>query len=170
MKVLNKLILIFFLSIFTIDSLNASEKVALIDINYIIQNSTIGKKTLKNIEILNNKNMSQLEKKNKDLEDLESKIKNKRNIISEQEFNNEVKAFQQKVQDFTKEKNKTVKDFKNFQKEELAKIFKLLNPIISNYMKKNSVNILIDTKNVFMSNSNLNLTEDILKTINDEIK
>jgi Skp family chaperone for outer membrane proteins len=37
-------------------------------------------------------------------------------------------------------------------------------------MKKNSVNILIDTKNVFMSNSNLNLTEDILKTINDEIK
>ena len=170
MKVLNKLILIFFLSIFTIDSLNASEKVALIDINYIIQNSTIGKKTLKNIEILNNKNMSQLEKKNKDLEDLESKIKNKRNIISEQEFNNEVKAFQQKVQDFTKEKNKTVKDYKNFQKEELAKIFKLLNPIISNYMKKNSVNILIDTKNVFMSNSNLNLTEDILKTINDEIK
>ena len=170
MKVLNKLILIFFLSIFTIDSLNASEKVALIDINYIIQNSTIGKKKLKNIEILNNKNMSQLEKKNKDLEDLESKIKNKRNIISEQEFNNEVKAFQQKVQDFTKEKNKTVKDYKNFQKEELAKIFKLLNPIISNYMKKNSVNILIDTKNVFMSNSNLNLTEDILKTINDEIK
>tara|TARA_B100001093_G_scaffold408413_1_gene397261 strand:+ start:6786 stop:7298 length:513 start_codon:yes stop_codon:yes gene_type:complete len=170
MKFLNKFILFFFLSIISFNSSIANEKTALIDVNYIIQNSNIGKKVLKKIEILNNKNITQLEKKNKELNNLESKIQNKKNIISDEEFNNEVKAFRQKAQDFTNEKNQTVKNFKNFQKKELEKVFKLLNPIISNYMKQNSLNILLDSKNVFMSNNDINITEEILKIINDEIK
>ena len=79
-------------------------------------------------------------------------------------------AFQKKVQDFTNQKDQTVKEFNNFRKKELEKIFKLFNPIISNYMKQNSVNILIDAKNIFMGNDSVNLTENILKIINDELK
>ena len=37
-------------------------------------------------------------------------------------------------------------------------------------MKQNSVNILIDAKNIFMGNDSVNLTENILKIINDELK
>ena len=37
-------------------------------------------------------------------------------------------------------------------------------------MKKNSINILIDAKNIFMGNDSVNLTENILKIINDELK
>ena len=37
-------------------------------------------------------------------------------------------------------------------------------------MEQNSVNILIDSKNVFMGNEKVNLTQDILKMINDELK
>ena len=168
MKSIIKLILIHFLLVLPINLSSASEKTAMIDINYIIQNSNIGKNALKNIEDLNKKNISYLEKKNKNLKDLETKIKNKKNIISKEEFNNEVKDFQQKVQVFTEEKDKIVKDFKKFQKNELEKVFELLNPIISNYMKQNSVNILIDSKNVFMTNEDSNLTEVILKKVNNE--
>ena len=37
-------------------------------------------------------------------------------------------------------------------------------------MEQNSINILMDAKNVFMANDNVNLTEDVLKIINNEIK
>ena len=37
-------------------------------------------------------------------------------------------------------------------------------------MKKNSINILLDSKNIFMGSSESNLTEKILKLINTEIK
>jgi outer membrane protein len=148
----------------------AEVKTAFIDLDYIIQNSNIGKQTLKNINDLNKKNINILKKKNKILKELEIEIKNKENIISKQDYNNEIKNFQIKAKDFTKEKNKIVKDFNSFKKSELEKVFKLFNPIISSYMKKNSINILLDSKNIFMGSSESNLTEKILKLINTEIK
>ena len=170
MKFFSKLIIIIFFTSFSSLHLSANDKTAFINVEYIIQNSNIGKKVLKNINDLNKKNINQLEKKNKILKDLETSIKNKKNIISEKDFNDEVKAFQKKIQDLTKEKNTIVKEFNNFRKVELEKILKLFNPIISNYMKENSVNILIDSKNIFMGSSGSNLTENILKKINEEIK
>ena len=170
MKYFNKLTIVFFLLILPINLLNANEKTAFIDIDYIVQNSIIGKKSLKVISDLNKKNIKELEEENKSLRELESSIRNKKNIISEVDFNKEVEAFKKKIQDFTNQKDQTVEKFNNFRKKELEKIFKLFNPIISKYMKENSINILIDAKNIFMGNDSVNLTENILKIINDELK
>ena len=166
----HKIIVAIFILSLPINTLFANEKTAYVDIDYIFQNSNIGKKTLNAINDLNKKNINQLEKKNKDLKDLESSILNKKNIISENEYNNEVNLFKQKVSKFTEKKDKTVKDFNVFRKNELEKTFKLFRPIISNYMEQNSINILLDSKNIFMANDDLNLTEDILKIINNELK
>ena len=61
-------------------------------------------------------------------------------------------------------------DFKKIRKEELEKLYKLFNPIISEYMKQNSVNILMDSKNIFMGSADSNVTENLLEIINIEIK
>ena len=37
-------------------------------------------------------------------------------------------------------------------------------------MEENSVSILFDSKNIFMGAKKLNLTDDILKKINEELK
>ena len=109
-------------------------------------------------------------KKNKILNELETNIISKKNIISDDEFNKEVLAFQQKIKDFTSEKDQTIKEFNQFRKQELEKILKLFRPIISSYMKENSINILFDSKNIFMGNNDANFTEDLLKKINIEVK
>ena len=49
-------------------------------------------------------------------------------------------------------------------------MFELYRPLISNYMEQNSVNILIDAKNIFMGNDAVNITNDILELINNELK
>lgn len=170
MKNIFKFFLILFIFILNLNLSYANEKTAFIDIDYLIQNSNIGKKVLNDINNLNQKNLDRLDKKNKNLKNIEITIKNKRNIISEEEFNNEVKAFQQKVNNYTKEKDKMVNEFNNYRKNELEKILKLFNPIITNYMKQNSINMILDSKNVFMANTDSNLTKNILKIINEEIK
>ena len=170
MKYFNKFIITtIYLSYLLLTPLMAVEKTAFVDVEYLIQNSNIGKRVLANINDLNNENIKLLKNINKDLKELESKINNKKNIISEQDFNDEVKIFQKKVKDSTIKKNEIVKEFNNFQKEELKKVISAFNPIISNYMKQNSFNILLDSKNVFMGNSESNKTEVILKLINDKI-
>ena len=148
----------------------SDEKIAFVDIDYIIQNSVIGKKMISNINKLDKKNIDNLKKKNKTLKDLELAIKNKKNIISEEAFNNEVISFRKKAQEFEKEKNQIVNDFNNYKKEEFQKIFKEITPIISNYIDENSVTLLFDSKNIFMGAKEVNLTEDILKKINMELK
>ena len=40
---------------------------------------------------------------------------------------------------------------------------KLINPIIQEYMKKNSIDMIIDKKNIFMAKSKNDITDDILK-------
>ena len=148
----------------------SDEKIAFVDIDYIIQNSNVGKKMISNINKLDKKNIDNLIKKNETLKDLEIAIKNKKNIISEEAFNNEVISFRKKAQEFEKEKNQIVNDFNNYKKKEFQKIFKEITPIISNYIEENSVTLLFDSKNIFMGAKEVNLTEDILKKINMEIK
>jgi outer membrane protein len=136
----------------------------------LIQNSNIGKKLLANINDKDKKNLDNLKKKNKILQDLESSIKKKKNVISDEAYNKEVIDFKKKFQEFSKEKNKIVKEFNVFKKKEIEKIFKKINPIINNYMEEKSVNLLFDSKNIFMGAKKLNLTDDILKKINNELK
>ena len=148
----------------------SKENIAFVNVDYLIKNSNIGKKLLANINDKDKKNLDNLKKKNKILLDLESSIKKKKNVISDEAYNKEVIDFKKKFQEFSKEKNEIVKEFNIYKKSEIGNIFKKINPIINNYMEENSVNLLFDSKNIFMGAKKLNLTEDILKKINNELK
>jgi len=148
----------------------SKESIAFVNVDYLIKNSNIGKKLLANINDKDKKNLDNLKKKNKILQDLESSIKKKKNVISDEAYNKEVIDFKKKFQEFSKEKNEIVKEFNIYKKSEIENIFKKINPIINNYMEENSVNLLFDSKNIFMGAKKLNLTDDILKKINNELK
>ena len=170
MRYINRLILIIIIFFTFINVSISKENIAFVNVDYLIQNSNIGKKLLANINDKDKKNLDNLKKKNKILQDLESSIKKKKNVISDEAYNKEVIDFKKKFQEFSKEKNKIVKEFNVFKKKEIENIFKKINPIINNYMEENSVNLLFDSKNIFMGAKKLNLTEDILKKINNELK
>jgi outer membrane protein len=170
MRYCNRLILIIFFVFTFINTSISKENIAFVNVDYLIQNSNIGKKMLKNISDKNKNNLDNLKKKNKTLQDLESSIKKKKNVISDEAYNEEVIDFKKKFQEFSKEKNKIIKEFNVFKKKEIENIFKKINPIINNYMEENSINLLFDSKNIFMGAKKLNLTEDVLKKINNELK
>jgi len=170
MRYFNRLILIITIFFTFINASISKENIAFVNVDYLIQNSNIGKKLLANINDKDKKNLDNLQKKNKILQDLESSIKKKKNVISDEAYKKEVIDFKNKFQEFSKEKKKIVKEFNIFKKKEIENIFKKINPIINDYMVENSVNLLFDSKNIFMGAKKLNLTEDILKKINNELK
>ena len=169
MNYLKKFLIIFFI-FFISTNLSNSKETAFVDIDYIVANSNIGKKVLESINKLDKKNVENLKKKNKSLQELEINIKNKKNVVSEDVFNKEVVSFQKKVQEFKVEKNEIVKNFNDFKRKELENIFKKISPIINDYMEENSISILLDSKNIFMGSKKSNLTEDILDRINKKFK
>ena len=63
MKFFSKIITINFFIFFFIGTSYANQKIAFIDIDYLIKNSIVGKRVLEKIEIQNKKNINQLKKK-----------------------------------------------------------------------------------------------------------
>jgi len=147
----------------------SNDKIAFIDIDYLIKNSEIGKKVLLKINDLDKKNINSLKRKDSMLKNLETEIRNKKNIISDDAYNKEVISFREEVVKLNEEKNNLVNEFNAFKKKELQNIFEQISPIISDYMDKNSINIILDSKNIFMGKVNSDLTKDILTEINKEL-
>ena len=169
MRYLRQFLLTLFICLISIN-FSKSKETAFIDIDFIIANSNIGKKVLLSINKLDKENIENLKKKNKSLKELEITIKNKKNVISDESYNKEVASFKKKVQQFNDEKNQLVKNFNDFKRKEIENIFKKISPIINEYMEENSVNVLLDSKNIFMGSKKSNLTEDILSEINKKFK
>ena len=163
-------LVVIFISFFQINIANSNEKIAFIDLDNVIQNTNIGKEVLNNINNLDKKNIETLKKKNKEIKDKDIELKNKKNIISEESYKNEVKILKEKLNIYTNEKNIMVQNFNKFKKDEINKVFKKIGPIVSGYMEANSINIIFDTKNIFMGNSKSDITEEIIVEINKVYK
>ena len=170
MNYLYKLFSIFLLFFLFTNLSFSNEPVAYIDIDYILKNSDIGKKSLEKINTQNNINIQDLKKKEKILKDLEIEIASKKNIISKEAFDKEVIIFRKNIDQFKIEQQQIIKDFNDYKKKEIDKVFQIISPIINTYMEKNSVKILFDAKNIFMARNDLNFTNDILEAINKETK
>ena len=164
------LISIFILTFFYNINVYSFDKVAFIDIDYLIKNSTIGQNSLTKIEKLNSKNIEILKEREKILKNLDNEIKIKQNIISEDEYNKEVNLLRNKINEFNIEKNKMVNEFNTFKENELDSLFKKINPIIQNYMNKNSIEILLDRKNLFIGSISSDLTKIMINEINNYTK
>ena len=169
MKKFNKFLLILLLFFLNFKFANANSQIAFIDIDYIIKNSNIGKTTLEKISTLDQENVKKLKAQNTELKEQEIALKNKENIISKEAFEEEVEKLRKKINMYSKEKNIMVKNLNQFKKTELDKVFKKIGPIVSKYMEENSINMVFDTKNMFMGNSKSDITEEILKEINNSL-
>ena len=170
MKFLNKFFFIFIFLFLNIPQAYSNEAIAYIDMDFIIKNSEIGKKTLNAINNINEKNLNELKKKEKILNDLESEIISKKNIISKDNFDKKVLLFKKKANKFKEDQSKMVNDFNDYKKKELDSILSKISPIINAYMEKKSVKILLDSKNILIGRSNLNFTNEVLNEINEKIK
>lgn len=160
----------FLLIIFTnINFSSADSNVYFINIDLVIKNTNIGKKTLKMIKSINDKNIEELKTKEISLKKLDDDINSRKNVLSNEEFDNELVNFKKKVESYKNLKDKLVIDYENERNKNLNDLFKQINPIIQDYMNKNSINVLLDNKYVFMGKNNFDITNNIIDEINNNI-
>ena len=149
---------------------HSNTDVVFLDINYVLTNSNKGKSLLQELEKKNNSNLSKLESKEKILKGLEIDIEKKKNIISKDELKKNIENLKSQIVLFRNEKDKLVKEFNNLKNSEILKLMDLINPIISDYVTKNSINIVIDKKNIIIGKKSYDITNEILLLVNENVK
>jgi len=158
------LILTFVISISTM--VLSDDKIAFINLDNVIKKTNLGKSIIINLETIDKKNIEFLKKNEITLKDEEKKIKKKINIISKEELDKELNLLKKKLNDLNFKKNEMVKNYQKEKNTQLNDFFKKINPIIQNYMDDQSINMLLDKKNIYIGKSSSDITEDIIKLIN----
>ena len=91
-------------------------------------------------------------------------------IISNDALNEKVSEFKIKLKKYNEYKSAEIENIKQYRSKEILKLIKLINPIINNFMKENSISIILDQKNIFIADKNYDITNDIIKEINKKLK
>ena len=159
-----------FLLILFIGTSNANENIRFININYIVNNSEVGKDLNKIIEKKSKKITSELNDFSKKIENKKDKIISQKNILKKEEYDKLVKSYEDEVKKFNNTRIKKNEDFNKFRINSQKKIIEALNPLITAFLKKESVQILLQKEQIIFGDKELDITEEILKIFNDKHK
>lgn len=165
MKIFYIVISIYFILIGNSFSI-ASEKIAFIDLNFILSNSIEGKKILDQLEVENSKNLKFFQTEEKNLKIEKEKIEKLRNILSKDEYNRKINSFNNELNLYKQKKSKMIKSFEDSKNSELNTFFSNLNEIMNSFMQENSINLILDKKNIIMANNKNDISQEILQLIN----
>ena len=163
---LKKIYIIIFFNFFFLNPSFSANKIAFIDLDLVIQKSKPGIKILNELNTISKNNIDEIQKLQKDLENQEKSIQNKKNIISEEDHKKELSILRNKISEYRNIKNKKSDEFNKIRNEKITAFFNKANPIIQKYMDDNSLDILLDRKNVFIGKINSDITKDIIELIN----
>ena len=164
---IKKICYLAFVSFFLIINVaQANSNIVYVDIDFLIKNSNIGKASLDKLETINKKNIKKLTDREVELKKNESDLKNKQNIISTDQFNEEVNLLKEKIKLYNSEKDKMVNDFNKIKVEEINILMNKFNSVIQAYMNQNSIDVVLDKKNIFIGKVSSDITKIILEEIN----
>ncbi len=158
---------IIFVVIFILHSslVYSAENVVFIDIDYVLNNSNLGKLIYKDLENINKKNITQLEEKEKQIKEKKDEINKTKNIKSKEILDQDILLFNKKVEKYRREKDELIKNFQQIKKTKLDDFMNKINPLIQKYMDENSIDIVLEKKQIFIGNINKDISNDIIKLI-----
>ena len=165
-----KSILISFLLILKFNFVYADQKIAFIDLNFIMNNSLSGKS-------INNFINTIKDKKIEEFNIIESKIKkdendliSKKNIIEKKIYNQKVDQIKLRINNYNNDRQV----FKKYLDERKIiytnKLLESLNPIISNFVEKNSISVVLPKKMIIIGKKNLDITVPVMKILDKTIQ
>ena len=165
-----KKILITILFLTQLLTISVKAEIAYIDINLILKLSKVG--TFLNTHI-KNKQAGYEEKYTlieNELKNKEKKLIAQQNILNKEDFDYKVQSLTKEVQKYREDKKSSYDELNQFKIDNTKKILKILNPIITNFVEANAISIVIPKKNIIVGKKNLDITDQIIKLLNDNIK
>jgi len=168
MKILLSSILVIFL--FFTNQAFSEQKIAFIDLDKVISTSKSGSSILKQLTDLNNKNLKFLKNEEKKFQEKEVKLINQKNIVSETDFKNKVNELKSEIKNYNQNRNKMLADFRKLKIDNTNNFLKLINPILVKFSENKDIAIILQKKDLVVAKSQLDITEEVIKIVNQEVK
>jgi len=157
------------LFLFFINPVHSEQKIVFVDMDKIISTSKPGVSILKQLNVINNKNIVFFKKEEKKFKQNETKLISQKNIISETDFKKKVDILRLEINKYNQNRKKIIRDFNQLKVDSTNKLVILINPILSKFSKDNEISVILQKKNLIIGKISLDITDKIIKIINEEI-
>ena len=148
----------------------SATSVYFIDLEYIINNSNYSNLIISRLNEEVNKKLKDLDNIEKNLIQQDQKLKQSKNVISNDEFNNKLRILSKNVDDFKNKKKLEIDNINKTKQIELNKIIQTINPLIEKYVNEKNIDILLNKKSVLISKNEFDETMNIINYINNKLK
>jgi len=148
----------------------ADQKIVFVDMDRLVSVSKPGSSIFKQLKDINNKNLNFLKNEEKKFKEQEKKLIAQKNIITEDDFTNKVEKLKSAINDYNLDRKKMIEEFNKLKVENTNNLLKQINPILTKYSKENEISIILQKKDLIIGKTELDITDEIIKIINVEIK
>ncbi len=148
----------------------ASNIIAYIDMEQILNNSNVGKKAVADLENNHKKKIQNFKKVEENLKKKERDIISQKNILSNEEYEKKINNLRIEVRNYRNDRKKSLDTLTEKRIEISQKFLKKINPLIAEYAKEKSISLIIQKKNIVMGKTELDITSEIMDLIDKKIK
>ena len=154
----------FFINIFSFNIF--SQTIAIVDVQTLIDNNKIYKKTVKDIEINQEKYLKDFNIMENELTIKLNEIEESKLILSEDEINIQIENYNNQLAQFTT----IIEEFNFHYQNQIIKIreiiLKEILKLLENYALENSLDLILDSTAYLIASNSLDITNDINNELN----
>ncbi len=164
-----KIIIILFFFLIIPPHSFSSDNIRYINLDFIIKNTKSGKLILNQLESKKNENLEAFKSKETELRNKEQDIINKKNILSKDDFDAELRKLSKDMNLYNSNKQKKIVEFEKNKKIMIDNFLKKINPLIEDYVKNNSIEMVINKNNLFIASKKLDISSDLIQIIDKKL-
>ena len=168
MKYLVKLFVVTLFSVFSTHAF-AEQKIVVLDMKYVLNNSKAGKGAQDFLKKTFNDNAKKYTDMEKALKKEETDLLAKRTILGKEEYTKKSDALRKKVIDYQSERRSSLDKIATQRTKARETLMKKIEPIVDSYIKENDISIVIDKKNMIGGLSEYDITNIIVKKLDKEL-
>ena len=155
---------------FLLSSTYTYAQIVYIDINYILNSSDVGKSLNTYIKKIRDQNIISYKQIEDQFIKKEKELLTQKNILKKEQFDQKLKILSNEINIYKTEKASSLNKLNKIKLDNTKKILEILNPIITNYVDKNSISLVVPKKNIIVGKKNLDITDEIVKLLNDKVQ
>jgi len=169
MKCIYKFIFITFF-FFNFNLLKADELISYVDMDLLMNSSEAGKSITSQLTAIHKKTTSELKEIEEKLKKEESNLIKQKKVISNEEFEKKLSLLRNKASDYQKQRKKFNDSINKKKLDATSELISIIQPILAKYSNNNSISIIFQKKNIIIGKTELDITEDVLKILNENHK
>ena len=160
-------ITIFFLNF---NLLKANALISYVDMDLLMNSSEAGKSISSELTTIHKKTTSELKEIEEKLKKEESNLIKQKNVISNEEFEKKLSLLRNKASNYQKQRKKFNDSINKKRLDATSELISIIQPILAEYANNNSISIIFQKKNIIIGKIELDITEDVLKILNENHK